>query len=73
MAVFERDTQATVARMRGGPCAEAAASLDAQFSAFEERMLATGNLNGSWSGFALRVDLAALKNKALRATELECP
>ena len=72
IAVFDNDSVRISEEFAKGACAEHAKTTDAQFAALEERLLKLGPFDNTWSGFELRVELAAARNQALSLLASEC-
>lgn len=72
IAVFENDSVQVAERLKQGACAESAETVNEQFAELERRLLKVEQFNDTWSGFDLRVELAAAKNRALSLAATEC-
>lgn len=72
IAVFQNDSSRRAELIASGPCAASAAKAAEAFHALEERLLKIPQFDNTWSGFALRVELAATQNQSLALLASEC-
>lgn len=72
IAVFDNDSARVSDELAKRACADQARTTNEQFAALEERLLELGPFDNTWSGFELRVELAAARNKALSLLVSEC-
>lgn len=73
IAVIEQDSARVYGQFQGSACAESAGKIDAEFSGLEDRLAKLQQFDGTWSGFELRVELAAAKNKSFKLLASDCP
>jgi hypothetical protein len=72
IAVFESDSEAISSALAAGPCKEPATTVGNRFGELEEQLMKIEQFDNTWSGFAIRVELAETKNKSLALLASEC-
>jgi hypothetical protein len=72
IAIFENDSNRISEKLDRGSCTASSVRVNEEFSNLEQRLLKIAQFDNTWSGFDLRVELAAVKNRSLVLLQSEC-